>query len=323
MQQNALMTVRVTERRAEADDICTFELRDPDGGLLPPFGAGAHIDVHVAPGLTRQYSLCNAPCERERYLIAVLRETASRGGSRGMHDDVKQGSLLRISAPRNHFPLVAARKTLLFAGGIGITPLISMAEQLSSEPSEFALHYCVRSLSRAAFHDRIAAARYRQSVSLHADDAPGTRFDAAAILAAADPDTHLYVCGPAGFVAHITGAARDAGLPAEQVHVEYFAPPALSVGPRAPDAGFEVRIASSGRRFPVGAGQSIVEALADGGVDIPVSCKEGVCGTCLTRVLDGEVEHRDYYLSETERARHDQFLPCCSRAKSAVLVLDL
>lgn len=326
--QQQLVTVRVAEKRVEAEGICSFELRHPEGHALPAFSAGAHIDVQVAPGLVRQYSLCNSPRDSMRYLIGVLKEPAGRGGSLGMHDGIHEGGLLRISAPKNNFPLVPSRKTLLLAGGIGITPLLSMAEQLSSDHADFSLHYCVRSRARAAFLDRIEAARFRGSVHLHVDDAPSLPpFDPQAILRNADPDTHLYVCGPAGFVAHLTGIARDAGWPAAQVHVEYFAAPVQAsssqAGGTAENAEFRVHLAGSGRTYPIRPDQSIVDALGEYGVDIPVSCKEGVCGTCLTRVLDGQVDHRDYYLTQAEQALHDQMLPCCSRAKGGLLVLDL
>lgn len=324
--EQALLSVRVAEKRAEADGICTFELRDVDNRPLPAFTAGAHIDVHVAPGIVRQYSLCNDPRDCSRYLIGVLKEPESRGGSRGMHEHVRQGDLLRISPPKNHFALQPSQNTLLFAGGIGITPILCMAEQLSAEHADFSLHYCVRSLPKAAFLARIEAAPYARAVRLHVDDdSCAERFDPAAILRDAEPQSHLYICGPAGFVAWITQAARDAGYPPEQVHVEYFAAPDASASTTVDgvNAEFQVRLASTGRTYTIGRDQTIVDALAACGVEIPVCCKEGVCGTCLTRVLDGEVDHRDYYLSQAEQACHDQMLPCCSRARSRMLILDL
>ncbi|WP_228536135.1 PDR/VanB family oxidoreductase [Noviherbaspirillum malthae] len=324
MQGNALLSVRVARKQAEAEGICTFELRDVDNRRLPAFTAGAHVDVHVAPGIVRQYSLCSDPRNCSHYLIGVLKEPGSRGGSRGMHEKIHEGDLLHISVPANHFALQPARKTLLFAGGIGITPIICMAEQLSAEGADFSLHYCVRSLPKAAFLARMEAAPYSRAVHLHVDDTPpAERFDPAAILRDAAPDSHLYVCGPAGYVAWITQAARDADYPPQQVHVEYFAAPGSPVFEDSDNADFQVRIASTGRTYSIGSDQTIVDALADCGVEIPVSCKEGVCGTCLTRVLDGEVDHRDYYLSQAEQACHDQMLPCCSRAKGRMLVLDL
>jgi vanillate O-demethylase ferredoxin subunit len=324
MQEQALLSVRVAVKRTEADGICSFELRNADGRPLPAFTAGAHIDVHVAPGIIRQYSLCSDPRDCSRYLIGVLKDPESRGGSLGMHEYIHEGDLLRISAPKNHFALQPARGNLLFAGGIGITPIICMADQLNAKGADFSLHYCVRAVSKAAFLARMKSAPYSRAVHLHVDDAPpAERFDPAPILRDAAPDSHLYVCGPAGYVAWITQAARDAGYPPQQVHVEYFAAPDLPALEDSGNADFQVRIASTGRTYSIGSDQTIVDALADCGVEIPVSCKEGVCGTCLTRVLDGEVDHRDYYLSQAEQACHDQMLPCCSRAKGRMLVLDL
>lgn len=324
LREQALLSVRIAVKRTEADGICSFELHAADDRPLPAFTAGAHIDVHVAPGIVRQYSLCNDPRDCSRYLISVLKEPGSRGGSRGMHERIREGDLLRISSPKNHFALRPAGRTLLFAGGIGITPIICMAEQLSAEGADFSLHYCVRSLPKAAFLARIEAAPYSRAVHLHVDDAPlNERFDPAPVLREAGLDSHLYVCGPAGFVAWIIQAANDAGYRQEHVHVEYFAAPDTSAVGDGGNADFQVRISSTGRTYSVGRDQTIVDALAACGVEIPVSCKEGVCGTCLTRVLDGEVDHRDCYLSQAEQACHDQMLPCCSRAKGRMLVLDL
>lgn len=315
------LEVRVVRKEREADDICSIELEATDGLPLPPFTAGAHIDLHLRAGLVRQYSLCSRPQERERYLIGVLRDPASRGGSQAVHEDLAVGSVLRISAPRNHFALVAAPSTLLLAGGIGVTPILAMAEVLAAEGKQFEMHYCSRAPERTAFRQRIAGSSYAGQVHFHYDSgAAEQRLDLAALLSAADPDTHIYVCGPGGFIEHVKNSAGALGWPAAQVHFEYFGAAPVAAGGDAP---FDVRLASSGRVIPIPAGRTVAAVLLEQGVDLPVSCEQGVCGTCLTRVLDGMPDHRDAYLTDEERAANDQFTPCCSRAKSALLVLDL
>ena len=314
------LEVRVVRKVREADDICSIELEATDGLQLPPFAAGAHIDVHLGAGLVRKYSLCNRPQQRERYQIGVLRDPASRGGSQAVHD-LAVGSVLRISAPKNHFPLVAAPRSLLLAGGIGVTPILAMAETLAADGQPFEMHYCSRAPERAAFRQRIADARYAGQVHHHYDSgAAEQRLDLAALLAAADPATHIYVCGPGGFIEHVKTTAAAQGWPAAQVHFEYFGAAPVETGADAP---FEVRLAHSGRVIPIPADRTVAAVLMEQGVDIPVSCEQGVCGTCLTRVLGGVPDHRDVYQTDEEHAVNDQFTPCCSRAKTALLVLDL
>lgn len=316
-----MIDVVVARKQREARDICSFELVSADATPLPPFSAGSHIDVQTPCKEVRQYSLCNSAADENSYLIAVLREVAGRGGSASMHDSLNVGNRLTISEPRNHFPLAHdARRTLLMAGGIGITPLLSMAERLSNTGSDFDMHYCARSPERMAFRERIASSRYVNRVSLHFDDGNPEqllRFDR--ILAGAASDTHLYVCGPGGFMSHVLGMARAADWPEERLHWEFFA--GAPVG--ANSGAFRVKIASSGRLIEVAEGQTVIAALGAHGIDVPTSCEQGVCGTCLTRVIEGIPDHKDLFLTPAEHAANDQFLPCCSRAKSAVLVLDL
>jgi len=322
MKGTQTLAVRVASKRVEAQDICTFELVDAQGGQLPAFTAGSHIDVHLPNGLTRQYSLCNDPTESRRYLIGVLKDPATRGGSAALHEGVNAGDVLAVSAPRNHFTLAhAASHSVLLAGGIGITPILCMAEELARIGASFALHYCTRSLERTAFLERITGSRFAARTHFHFDDgAPGQRIDLDALLAAPRPGLHAYVCGPNGFMDAVLGTARARGWPEAQLHHEFFAgPPTQSGG----DASFEVQLASSGRVVDVPAGQSVVQALAGAGVVIATSCQQGVCGTCLTRVLEGEPDHRDLYLTVAEQTANDQFLACCSRARSGRLVLDL
>jgi len=310
----------VVRRHDEAEGICSFELAAADGSALPPLEPGAHIDVQPLDGLVRQYSLCPAP--QGHYLIGVLREPASRGGSAAMHV-LAPGQRLRIGMPRNQFPLVAgARRSLLFAGGIGITPLLAMAEHLAAQGADFALHYCVRSAGRAAFANRIRGGPIAAYGSFHFDDGPAEqRLDLDAVLGAPEEGTHVYVCGPSGFMDWVLAVARQRGLPEAQVHKEYFAAPAAVAIDG--DQAFEVQLGRSGVVVQVPVGRTVVEVLAKHGVEVPVSCEQGVCGTCLTRVLDGIPEHRDVYLTDAEKAVNDCFTPCCSRSRSARLVLDL
>lgn len=317
-----LLRARVARKLPLATDIALFELAGADGQPLPPFSAGAHIDVHLPGGVSRQYSLCNDPRETHRYQIAVLRDEAGRGGSRAMHETVHAGDVLSIGTPRNLFPLAPdARESILLAGGIGITPLLSMAERLAALNQAFTLHYCTRTAERTAFRERIQASGYAERVQFHLGDGPQQqKLDIAAVLRTPREGVHVYTCGPQRFMDAVLSAARDSGWPEDQVHHEFFGAAPVD---REGDESFELRLARSGRVLRVGAKQTVTAALAAIGVVLPTSCEQGVCGTCLTRVLEGEPDHRDLYLSPREQAANDQFLPCCSRAKSDYLVLDL
>ncbi len=319
----ALITVSVTKKTVVADDICSFDLVDPKGGALPPFEAGAHIDVHIGEGLIRQYSLCSDPRERHRYRIAVLRDANSRGGSVAMHDQVNEGDLIRISAPKNHFALDgAAPRSLLLAGGIGVTPIFAMAQTLSQQGAEFTMAYCTRSQARTAFYEQILASTFSEQVSFYFDEGPRMqRLDIAGALDAVGPATHVYVCGPQGYIDAVVRTAREKGWPDSHIHFEYFG--AAAAPAAANDASFEVKIASSGRVYAIPENKTVVAALAEHGITIPISCEQGVCGTCVTAIVDGIPDHRDLYLTDDEHERNNQFTPCCSRAKSPMLVLDL
>ena len=319
------LQVRVVQKRTEAEGITSFELARADGAPLPPFSAGSHIDVHLpasAGGLVRQYSLCNASHEQHRYRIAVLRDAASRGGSATVHDQLQVGTVLDIGTPRNLFELdPASPHHLLLAGGIGITPLLAMAEQLAAQGGGFTLHHATRSRERTPFVAQLASAPYADRVHHHFDDGPAMqKLDLAATLRSAPAGSHLYVCGPTGFMEAVLAEGRAQGWDDARLHREYFA--AAPTG-TAGDGGFELELASSGRVIPVAADQTALAALLAAGLDIPMSCEQGVCGTCLTGVKSGVPDHRDQYLTPEERAANNQFLPCCSRASSARLVLDL
>ena len=317
-----MFQVRVMKRKEEAEDVVGFSLARANGEDLPVFMAGAHIDVHLGDGLSRQYSICSRPDERRTYCIGVLKEAASRGGSQAMHERVQVGDLLMVSEPKNHFPLAAhAERSLLFAGGIGITPILFMSEELTSDARTFELHYCGRSRGRMAFLERIETSPYATRLQVHCDDGPPEqRLNAGKAIGRPQPATHLYVCGPTGFMDHVLGAARSLGWAEDRLHREYFA--AAPVDHSADDS-FEIELKLSGRVIVVSAEQSAAEALAAAGVDVPLSCEQGVCGTCITRVLAGTPDHRDMYFTDDERQRNDSFTPCCSRSLTPRLVLDL
>jgi vanillate O-demethylase ferredoxin subunit len=312
--------VRINRKRAEADGIASFELVPECDGKLPAFSAGAHIDVEVASGVVRQYSLCNAPWERHRYQIGVLEEEGGRGGSRAMHQH-REGDLIRIGEPRNLFELHShATHSLLFAGGIGITPLLAMAEQLAAQDASFEMHYCVRHDRRIAFKDRLAAGRLGVASRIHLGDGPeAQRLQCGEVLASAPVGAHLYVCGPKGFMDHVIETARSSGWHEDRIHREFFKATPVD---HAADGSFEIQL-KSGRIVKVAADETAAQALLNSGVEVPLSCEQGVCGTCLTRVLDGVPDHRDMFLSDEEHAANDCFTPCCSRAKGPRLVLDI
>jgi len=312
------MQLRVRSITYLAEAINGYELVDPRGRDLPRFAAGAHIDLRLG-GLLRQYSLCNDPAERRRYCIAVLREDASRGGSRRLHDTARVGDLLEVSMPRNNFSLdAAAERHLLIAGGIGIAPIMSMIAELRRRRADFQVHYCTRSAARTAFRDDLAPLATEGRVCFHHDGGdPARGLDIAAALRDPAPGTHLYYCGPASLMAAAAEAAKE--WPAGTLHYEYFmARPADGV---AEDQPFRVRLAKRGVEYEVAVGETIVSVLRRHGIPVPTSCELGYCGACLTRYLDGEPDHRDQVLREYGRGRY--VLICCARSKTPVLHLDL
>ncbi len=289
-------------------------------GELPAFEAGAHVDVHLPGGLVRQYSIASAPAEHGRhYVLCVKRAPDSRGGSRHVHEAMVPGQRLWISEPRNHFPLQPDGPHLLLAAGIGITPLLSMAQALDARGEAFALHHYVRERGQAAFAARLAQGFVHGRVRVHAD-AEGESPLAHAPEELALPRGHVYLCGPAGFMDHFTALAEAAGWPAAAIHREHFDAVDLV---RADDAPFEVELASSGEVIEVPAGQSIARALTEAGIPVDVSCEQGMCGACVTGVLAGLPDHRDCVLGAAEHAANDRMTLCCSRSRSPRLVLAL
>ncbi|MDD2546789.1 MAG: PDR/VanB family oxidoreductase [Burkholderiaceae bacterium] len=310
----------VQRREEQGHNVLVVDLVRADGGPLPAFDAGAHIDLHLGDGLVRPYSLASAPSARDRYRLGILKDPASRGGSVAAHQRLQAGATLRIGLPRNHFPLAeGATHTVLVGGGIGITPMIAMAHALSEAGQSFELHYCGRTEAACAFLDELRGSAFAAQVHTHFDNGSMVqRLDLDAVLGQAAPGTHLYVCGPGGFMDWVIGEAQGLGLPEAQIHKEYF-----QVASDTSGKAFDVVAQKSGQRVRVEADQSIVEALAGIGIKVQVSCVQGVCGTCLCTVLEGTPDHRDVFLTEDEKADNDQILLCCSRAQSDTLVLDL
>jgi vanillate O-demethylase ferredoxin subunit len=312
------LDARIIEKQLIAEDIMHFILESASNQPLPPFTPGSHIDVELSDQAVRQYSLCNDPNKPGRYEIAVKYERDGRGGSRCAHQHLQRSDVIRIGPPRNAFSLTPASHTILIAGGIGITPIVSMAEHLSASEASFELHYCTRSPHVSAFLPQLRDSAYAHRVRFYHGDC-GERFDIRRALAAQPSDTHLYVCGPKGFMQSVIDSAVSLGWDAARIHYEYFSAPAPE---EVQGQGFEVVVASTGLVVAVAEDQTIAGALAAQGVHVPVSCEQGICGTCTVGVLDGTPDHRDCVLSDAERGAN-RFTPCCSRAKSARLVLDL
>lgn len=315
---NRLLTLRVRKIRHETPDIASFELVDPDGHALPSFTAGAHLDIRITDKLRRQYSLCNDPKERDRYVVAVLKDPAGRGGSQAMHD-IAEGAMLTVSEPINRFPLAGreAHSHLLLAGGIGVTPMMAMIAELEAQKRPWHMHYCTRSRDRSAFLDRLEPYIAANKVELHHDNGdPAKGLDIGKALSNFEIGTHLYYCGPAGFM---TAAKKAVGAwPTYNVHCEYFE--AAEDRPASENGPFQVKIKSTGQVLDVPADKTIVAVLRENGFDISTECEDGYCGTCITRYLEGEPEHRDTVLSEGERKTY--VMVCCARSKSPMLVLD-
>ncbi|WP_321862366.1 PDR/VanB family oxidoreductase [Pseudomonas paraveronii] len=315
-----LLTVQVRKRQLQGDGVVVLDLIPVGGAKLPAFEAGAHVDIHIAPGLVRQYSLCSDPADSAVYRLGVLRDPDSRGGSTSVYDTLLEGAEVQISAPRNLFPLASeARRSILIGGGIGITPMIAMAYALHAKGEDFELHYCGRSRSRSAFLDELQSAAFAERVHTHFDDeAPAQKLDMDRVLGQAESGVHVYTCGPSGFMDWVIGESVKHGYADDHIHREYFQIEVDNSG-----ASFEVVAARSGKTVQVAEGQTILAALADVGIQIEISCEQGICGTCLCDVLEGEPDHRDVYLTEDEKQANDQILICCSRAKSKKLVLDI
>ncbi|WDK31461.1 PDR/VanB family oxidoreductase [Xanthomonas campestris] len=296
---------------------------EPVGAQLPAFEAGAHVDLHLPDGLVRQYSIASAPHVRDHYLLCVKLADASRGGSRHLCEQLAPGDRLRISTPRNLFPLHPGERHVLLAAGIGITPLLSMAQALEARGEPFVLHYYARRHADVAFSQRLQQGFTHGQVYLHlSDGGQSPRVHVPEELRQARARDQLYLCGPAAFMDHFTVLAKAHGWTAAQLHREHFAAAAPNLAHDA-DSAFEVELAASGRVVQVPADCSIASALLDAGIEVPLSCEQGMCGACLTGVLDGVPDHRDSVLSDSEHAQNTQITLCCSRSRTPRLVLEL
>ncbi|HCF4778768.1 TPA: oxidoreductase [Pseudomonas aeruginosa] len=319
----ALLELLIRRVTREAQGINSYELVDPNGGALPPFTAGSHIDIHLPNGMVRQYSLSNSPAEPHRYVIGVLRDERGTGGSIAVHQ-LHVGETVRVSVPRNNFMLSKeARKSILLAGGIGVTPMKSMMHALESAKQEYELHYCCKGPEFAAFSEEMEELIGEGKVVLHFDGGdPSKSFDLQSFLKDAPEGCHVYYCGPAGFMNACKEAA--AHWPAGTVHFEHFKAPVKAPEPASAEQGngsFVARIASNGEEIVVQAHENLAQVLQDAGYPVETSCQSGLCGTCKIRYLEGEVDHQDYILDDSEKG--SCLTACVSRAKSKLLVLDL
>ena len=312
------LDLRLTAIIYGADGTNLFEFRTSDGRDLPSFTAGSHVDVTLPTGAIRQYSIASPESDLSRYLLGVKLDPKGRGGSRCLHEDVRVGSILKISLPRNHFPLTeSAPLSIFIAGGIGITPIHCMIEKLQALGQNWRLHYAVRNRAEAVFLDRFAKAGDR--VHLHVDaETNGSFMDVASIIQAAPLDAHLYCCGPAPMLDAFEAAC--AGRPQDHVHLERFSAPDVVA---AAGGSYTVELSKSKRSITVQAGQTLLQALQAAGIKVKISCEQGICGTCETRVISGTPDHRDTILSDEEKASNETMMVCCSGSLSPTLVLDL
>ena len=317
----APIEVRIVSVADVGEDIRSFEFEptDPDA-LLPEGAAGAHVTVFIQEGLIRQYSLVAHDDARNRYRIAVKRDANGRGGSKAMHE-LKAGDVIRISPPKNNFMLYEnARRFILISGGIGLTPMLAMAHRLIRLGKEFELHVCARNDAAIPFKDELAVSRLARHVQIHLDQDNGrSSLDPRAVFTRPDADTQIYICGPGGFMDWLTDAAVKQGWAPENIRIESFSAPIADDGD---NHAFTLHLSKSNKDISVLADQSILDALQHSGVEPKYACMQGTCGTCVVKVSDGEVDHRDAYLSETEKAANTQMCLCVSRAKGERLSIE-
>ena len=314
----ATFTVIVDKVRTEATDTVSIELRSSDSSPLPPFDAGSHISLHLPNGIVRSYSLVNATGDRDRYVLGVLRARDSRGGSAFVHEKLRAGDAIVISAPRNNFPLdETGQRFVLVAGGIGITAIYSMAQRLVALGKSVDMLYCCRSREHAAWLNPIQALGI--PLKLHFDAQHGGPPDLRGFLDERDRDTRFYCCGPAPMLSAFERACADNGY--THAHIERFSADPDTVK-EAGNGGYEVQLERSGKCVRVEPGARLLDVLRAAGADVPSSCEQGVCGTCELSVIEGEIDHRDSVLSETERAEGKTMMVCVSGCKGGRLVLD-
>jgi ferredoxin-NADP reductase len=310
------LRLRVARRVDGAEGVVVLDLRHPDGAELPAWSAGAHIDLRLPGELTRQYSLCGDPAERDVWRIGVLREPESRGGSAHVHDELSEGAEVEVRGPRNHFPLVPAAGYVFIAGGIGITPILPMIAAADAAGSAWELHYGGRSRRSMAFLESLEL--LSGHLTVHPQDEVGL-IDLPAILGSPRPDTLVYCCGPEPLLQAVEQHCAD--WPEAALHLERFAP--KDVGEPVLTGAFEVELTLSGLSLTVPPEKSVLQVVEEAGVSVLSSCTEGTCGTCETTVLGGEVDHRDSLLTPAEQAANDTMFICVSRAACPKLVLEL
>lgn len=314
-----LIDAKLTEIQPVARDTNLYTLRRIDGAPLPPYKPGAHIDLHLANGLVRQFSLVVPNSDHASYVVGVKRDENSRGGSHYIIEKMKVGDEIKISAPRNTFPLVEdAEHVTLFAGGIGITPIWCMVQELAARKRSWKLYYACRSRADMAFLETLKEFG-PEAAHLHFDDDAGRVLDIAAAIAATPANAHLYCCGPNPMLKAFEAAA--AGRPRNLIHVEYFTPKEEETSGKL--GGFWVELARSGEEYFIPEGKKILEVLFDAGVDVDYSCELGICGACETKVISGIPEHHDSVLSEEEQATNEKVMICCAGCKTERLVLDM
>jgi ferredoxin-NADP reductase len=311
------LRLRVDQRRVGAEGVVVLDLRDPAGAELPEWSPGAHVDLELPGGLTRQYSLCGDPADRTTWRIGVLREPEGRGGSELVHDKLHEGELIDVRGPRNHFELISSPRYLFVAGGIGITPILAMITAAERAGADWELHYGGRSRRSMAFLESLEEVTGNK-VTLHPQDEVGL-INLERILGTPRPDTLVYCCGPEPLLNAVE--QRCAAWPTGALHVERFAP--KDVGAPVLTGSFEVELATTGLTLTVPPERSILDVVEEAGVSVLSSCQEGTCGTCETPVLAGQVDHRDSLLTPEEQAANDTMFICVSRAACPRLVLDL
>ena len=312
------LSVRLTQIRYEGEDIASYEFQAVEGSRLPAFGAGAHIDLFLPDNRVRSYSLVNDPQEQHRYVVAVQREANGRGGSLWMHRQPRVGDIFKISRPANDFPLnETAKESIFICGGIGITPALAMTHRLNTLGAKWLMHYAVRSRERAPYREDLAQMSGPDSrVTMYFKN-EDQFLDVREIIESAPEGAHFYCCGPKGMIDAFIEAGKS--RPQAQIHFERFA----AASEASVNGGYQLVLQRSGRRVSVPKGKSMLDALLDSNVNVPYSCSSGVCGTCRIRVIDGQPDHRDDFLTVEEKAANHDIMVCCSGSLSQTMVLDL
>lgn len=318
-----MIDVVISEHEKLSDAVLKLTLSALKGEQLPEFKAGAHIDVRVNDSIVRQYSICSAASAKDAYSIAVLNDPNSRGGSMHIHREFKAGQIVQISAPRNLFELGEhSAPVLLIGAGIGITPLLSMGYTLAERGQDFTICYLHKPAKHVAFQSELVSEPFAgKSVLIPAVNRQTTRQQLKSLIGEYQDGQHVYTCGPAGFMELVFELADVQNWPSQSLHKEMFQNDVDNSTDA--DKSFTLHLTKSACSVQVSAEQTALEALDEAGIEIDASCEQGVCGTCLLKVVDGKVDHRDAYLTEEEKRLHNQFTPCCSRALSSSLSIEL